>query len=128
MSVNIDRFKNLFEPESIAIIGASIGANAALNYAAADPEIAAVALLSPGFDYHGILMGDAMVKYGSRPVFMAASQDDLPAYGAVLELPNSATGKKMIKTYAGTLHGTKMFGADPIAKPLIEFLKESLGK
>src|ERR671922_1155128 len=42
--------KNI-NPNNIAIVGASIGANIALNYAASDPSIKAVVLLSPGLNY-----------------------------------------------------------------------------
>lgn len=42
-------------PKNIAIVGASIGANVALKYAAVDPSIKAVVLLSPGLHYKGVI-------------------------------------------------------------------------
>lgn len=114
--------------DKIAIVGASIGANAALNYALGDPRIAAIALLSPAFDYHSVGTLEVIGDYTGRPIFMAASQDDLAAYGAVKQLRGMVGDKVTARIFPGNLHGTKMFGPDPIAKPLVAFLKESLGK
>ena len=113
--------------DKIAIVGASIGANLALRYAAFDPKIRAIALLSPGGDYHGVTVGGTVMKaYGDRPIFLAASHEDSPANDTVPALAQLSKGTKVVEIYPGTLHGTKMFGAQPLDKQLTDFLKEYL--
>ena len=46
---------NMVDTHKIALIGASIGANIAVNYASKhDQQVQAMVLLSPGLEYHGI--------------------------------------------------------------------------
>jgi dienelactone hydrolase len=62
-------------PNKISIIGASIGANLALNYAASDHSIKSVILLSPGLNYRGISTLDAITKY-KNPIYIVAAEED----------------------------------------------------
>ncbi|RME49038.1 MAG: alpha/beta fold hydrolase, partial [Deltaproteobacteria bacterium] len=64
------------QPDRVGIAGASIGANLALSYAAEDPGIETVVLLSPGFGYRVPLSSDDMVRYGRRPILIMASRQD----------------------------------------------------
>jgi dienelactone hydrolase len=110
--------------KSIGIIGASIGANTALNYAATDEEIRVIALLSPGLDYRGVKTEDAMKVY-DRPVFIAASKEDEPAASSSLKLYELALGKKELKMYENAGHGTKMFGSTNLMDELINWLENN---
>jgi len=120
------REKSEVDGDKIAIVGASIGANVALNYAAGDPKIKAVALLSPAEDYRGVKTLDAMTKYGDRPVFISVSREDLQSSRDFTALWNRAKGKKVKAIFDGNLHGTRMFGNVPLDEPLADFLKENL--
>lgn len=114
------------DPKRIGIVGASIGANAALNYAADHAEVKTVVLLSPGLDYHGVKTEDAMKRYGDRPVFLAASKADEQSAGATEKLHGLGASKdKVLKMYDGDAHGTLMFGKDPALEGEI---REWLGK
>jgi pimeloyl-ACP methyl ester carboxylesterase len=62
-------------PNQISIIGASIGANLALNYAASDQSIKSVILLSPGLNYRGISTLDSIMKY-KNPTYIVAAEKD----------------------------------------------------
>lgn len=63
-------------PDRMAIIGASIGANIALNYAATlDPTIKIVIPLSPGLNYKGVATSDTITKY-KNPIYIAATEGD----------------------------------------------------
>ena len=112
--------------DRIGIVGASIGANLALNYAAGDPAIKCVALLSPALNYKGVKTGQAMQKYGARPVLICATAEDQPSGNDVERLDGLAQGKKTTGYYDGNLHGTRMFGNYPIDALLSRFLNESL--
>ncbi len=97
----------------IALLGASIGCNIALNYAAGDPEIRALTLLSPGLDYRGLRTLDALKRYGGRPLFLVASSEDKYAYFSSAELEKAARGPKLFRRLSGAGHGTQMLRADP---------------
>lgn len=112
--------------EKIGIVGASIGANLALNCAAGDAAIKCVVLLSPGLNYKGVKTAQAMQKYGQRPVLLAATREDRPSNTDIVRLDRLAQGKKTTGYYDGNLHGTRMFGNYPIDTLVGRFLNESL--
>ncbi|MFZ5479687.1 MAG: alpha/beta hydrolase [Myxococcota bacterium] len=97
----------------IAVVGAELGANIALNLAADDPGVASVALLSPGMDYKGIITPDAIKRYGARPALFVASKDD--AYGArsAQALDGQAQGPHQLVIFEAAGKGTKMFNREP---------------
>jgi pimeloyl-ACP methyl ester carboxylesterase len=66
--------KNML-PNNIAIVGASIGANIGLKYAASDPSIKAVVLLSPGLDYRGVTTSESIRQY-TNPIYIATAGRD----------------------------------------------------
>lgn len=121
--------KNI-DPKRIGIVGASYGSSLALIYAADHPEVAAVALLSPGLNYFGSMQtSPAMKKYGRRPVYMTAAEDDKDSAEAVKSLGAGARDaghvSKMYNSGAG--HGTALFASQPgIADELLEFFRQQL--
>ncbi len=70
------------EQPELWVTGASIGANAGLVFAALDPKVRGVTLLSPGLEYHGLTIVEAAEQYAKsqRPAFWVAAEDD--AYSA----------------------------------------------
>jgi pimeloyl-ACP methyl ester carboxylesterase len=114
--------------DRITIIGASIGANVALQVAASDPKIKTVVLLSPGKNYHGLTTEVAMLDYGKRPVLVAASEEDQYAAGSSRDLKQLAQGDSRLLMYKGVGHGTNMLGKetdldDQIVDWLIKYLE-----
>jgi esterase/lipase len=94
--------------ERIAVIGASIGANAALKHAVQDTRIDTLILLSAGEEYHGINTLDIAGFY-DRPVLFLASYADKDAAVAATKLFNAVnTEEKNIKFYEQG-HGTELF-------------------
>jgi len=112
IAVDFIRSRPEINPDRIVLIGASIGANIAINYAAQDPDIKGVALLSPGLDYRGVTTTDAVKAYGKRPLFLAASSEDAYAYGSAQELGRMADGRVQLLLLDGQGHGTQMLGKD----------------
>lgn len=95
----------------IAIMGASIGANVALQTAAADPQISVVVLLSPGKSYRGIRTDTALLDYGKRSILIAASEEDEYAANSSRYLKELAQGYSKLLMYKMIGHGTEMFKA-----------------
>lgn len=100
-------------PDSIMVIGASIGANLAINACAAWGNCRAVVLLSPALDYRGVLTEAAVQQYGPRPLLLAASRGDRPGGEDSVRLNGVATGDRRVILNDGTAHGTDMLTAYP---------------
>jgi len=92
----------------ISIIGASIGANLALNYAASDHSIKSVILLSPGLNYRGITTLDTIMKYNG-PIYIVTAEHDSESAKDSKILCEKITCAENLKIFENTnVHGTDM--------------------
>ena len=100
-----------------AIIGASIGANLALQYGV-EAGVDRLVLLSPGFNYRGIDIQDIMGKYRGKMLVVASPGDEYSYRTALaLERGNNAT----LVSMEGSRHGTALL---PDINPrIMKFLK-----
>jgi len=113
--------------DRIAIIGADIGANLALIFAAQHLSIKTLVLLSPGLNYRGLRTREAMQSYGERPVLIITGGEDIYAAESSRELFRLARGKKTLKLYAGPVHGTKLLRRYPgLFRLIVEWLEATL--
>lgn len=111
----------------IGVIGASIGANAALNFAAVEPMARTVALLSPGLNYRGVVTQPALRDYGARPLMLMAAEEDLSSVGAVRTLADEAQANPLVKIYPGSAHGTDLLQTGlPVVEDIVVFLQAHL--
>ena len=97
----------------VGIAGASLGANLAVLYGAEDGSIASLALLSPSSDYRGLRIEAPIRKFGSRPVFLAVSDDDAYAMRSAKELQKGGPGIRELLVLNGAGHGTNMLSRSP---------------
>lgn len=116
-------------PDRISFIGASIGANLALEYISEHPEFKRAVLLSPGLDYRGIRTEPMVkkLKTGQR-VFFASSRDDGSDASENQKLydltPLTPITGKDIKIYNAAGHGTTMLEKEPeLSQLIINFLQ-----
>jgi len=118
------------DPDKIAVVGASIGANLSMVLGAEDATIAAIGLLSPGFDYFRVQIDQEMMRrYGARPAFLAAAEGDGYSAETVRSLAEAALGKAELLLYPGSAHGTDLLEEHPdFGDKLLKFLMESLLK
>jgi alpha-beta hydrolase superfamily lysophospholipase len=100
-------------PGQIVVIGASVGANLGLNACADLPGCVGAILLSPGLDYRNITTADAMARLGSRPVLIAASENDNNNPADSVSLDRLAGGDHQLLIYPNAGHGTDMLIAQP---------------
>ncbi len=110
----------------IAVVGASIGANAALKQAVQDTRIDTMVLLSAGESYKGI-NATAIASFYDRPVFFLASYADTEAAVAATRLFNAVnTDAKNIKLYDEG-HGTELLDlyGEVVGKEILEWLQET---
>ncbi len=117
------------DPAHVVVMGASIGANIAINYAAQDPQVAGVALLSPGLDYRGVKTAEAVKAYGERPLFIAASSEDEYAAASSRKLDSLARGPHQLLILDKQGHGTQMLGRDNgLESAIFQWLAEVTAK
>lgn len=93
------------------LLGASIGANEALRYAADQPAPPDVILLSPGLDYHGVTTTDPNARHHGAAYF-AASTEDAYAADSARALHDAHPEPAELKLWTGKGHGTQMLDAD----------------
>ncbi len=106
-----------------SLVGASIGANLALQYAAEGKKpIAKVVLLSPGLDFRGVPSEEAVVKYGGG-VLAIASDEDLYSFDSVQKLQVGNTAIEVVN-YSGLGHGTEMLSDGQARQKIVEWLVE----
>lgn len=118
---------NMVNTHNLGLIGSSLGANVAVNYASKHPSaVKAIVLLSPGLEYHGIETFDAMTHY-ENPVYFLASSDDAYSADSVKRLYKFALGKKKIKIFEDLGHGIDMMTKNPdLGKDMRDWLVRML--
>lgn len=104
--------KKGISPESIAIGGASFGANLAFDFMADNQETTVGFFLSPGLEYHGletIPLVERLVE--EQAVYVAAAKDDIDEKGSnradqATELISHLSGAHELRIFETGGHGT----------------------
>lgn len=105
--------------EQLVLVGASIGANLALQYLVENPEVPAAVLLSSGLDYRGVRTPPlAQLVKPTQALYFAASADDEYSLNTNRALYAVTPAQKQIKEFQAAGHGTTMFEREP------EFISE----
>ena len=85
------------------------------------------AALSPGEDFAGIKPAGLLKNFGSRPVYLLASQDDSYSYTSAQKmLPLLPAGESFYYQNAG--HGTAMFSNPDLSTRLMAWLGVQIGE
>jgi len=123
----LSKQKNV-DPSRVGIVGASYGSSLALIYAADNPKVAAVALLSPGLNYFGGMATEpAIEKYGDRPLYIIAARDDKESADAADKLLAAGNNAKYgAKVHEKGGHGTALFKVG-LADDLEAFFADRFG-
>ena len=116
---NVDRAR-------FALVGASVGASIALQYAAKDRSVDAVVGLSPGLNYMGLDSAGDLHQITGRKILLLATEDERDAPYTL----QKQTADVQVHIYKDRqAHGTNMFGAVPeIEKEIVDFLKAGVGE
>lgn len=98
----------------LVLVGASIGANLALQYAAAHADVPGAVLLSPGLNYRDVATMPLIQSLSrDRHVYLASSTDDEISGPAVEKLMERSLAQTDVKQFADAGHGTRMFEKYP---------------
>lgn len=104
------------------LMGASIGANTALNYGIKDNAVKAIVLLSPGFDYRTVKIYDA-AEDNKKPLLVIASEDDLYSFETAKYVYSKSRSKiKDYQYYKTAGHGTDIFKKEKADLLIIDWL------
>jgi dienelactone hydrolase len=121
------------DPERIAIVGAGLGANLAVRYAAFNEEIAALVLLSPTLNYQGVRTDTLIVKIGCRPLRIATARQDSISMAAARKLValrqehGLSTDTNELVAATGQLSGTALLtGVKDLPAILFNWLNDVL--
>lgn len=100
--------------DKVALVGASIGANLALQYLSEHREVKTAALLSPGLDYRGIKT-EPLVRKLTAPqaIYLIAAEDDEYSAESVRQLAQKTRVPHELKVFANGGHGTRLFESQP---------------
>ena len=100
--------------ERIAVGGASIGANLALDMLGEEPKLCGAALFSPGNDYHGLnALQSVQNILPHQALFIVSSEDDNQSFADSKKLFDGApTANKIFLPYKNAGHGTKIFDSE----------------
>jgi hypothetical protein len=67
-------------------------------------------MISPGWEYKGVEIEDAVEDY-NFPLLLIASSGDSYSMDAVSRIKSASSSKVTTKTYSGSAHGTDLFDA-----------------
>jgi len=110
--------------DTIVLIGASIGSSAAVLYAARDRRIPGVVLLSPGWEYQGLLLRDALPRLVGRRIAVVVSTGDeysRRTVDAVVRMLQTAGRTPVVREMPGDAHGVHLLD-EPTTEWLLEWL------
>ena len=111
----------------LALVGASIGANLAIAYAASHPDVPAVVALSPGLNYRGVSTPEQVKALGPRQkLLLAASAEDEYSFATIKELQKLKKGA-LVREFDGIGHGTAMLDhAPPLVAETVAWLTRAV--
>lgn len=103
-----------FTEDKIVVIGASIGANLAIQALAEHPTIPVAIALSPGLDYHGVKTEQPIFQLNDHQlVVLVASDDDPESFESIQKLHEHNPTQTDLIERSGIGHGTRMIDKDP---------------
>ncbi len=102
------------------VVGSSIGANTALNYAASDSSIQNAVLLSTGLNYKGIETESRAPEVKAKTLIVASEEDDY-SYGSSKALQEMIPNSEFLGL-RGAGHGTNMFRGTNLENEIIGWL------
>lgn len=118
---------DVVKASSIAIVGASIGANLAMVEAGNDPAIKGLVLLSAGQDYRAVRPEGAFRRFSPRPALFVAGSNDAYAVRSMKFFAAIGPGVRETRTIEGGGHGPSLLAKDPsLAQALVDWLLRSL--
>ena len=104
--------RSAVDADRVAVIGASIGANLAIMYAAGDERVRTAVALSPGLNFMGLQPLSYLPGYDRRALYLVVASGDEYSYKSCHEIEAQALADPAsIRSFDGTEHGTDLLEA-----------------
>jgi dienelactone hydrolase len=117
----------------IGILGANLGANLALRYAAVNEDIAAVLLFSPALKPQDVKPDNSILKLGPRPLRIVVARGDADSFQATKKLlqlrkdAGQAVEASEITASTGSLQGSDLIrGVEGLPEVVFGWLQRAL--
>jgi len=106
---------------AVHLLGAGLGANLAISVAAEEGGVDKVVAISPGLNYRGIGVGDAVqeLEKGNLSLLMIASQEDVYSVYSIRELERSLEGRSQSRLLNNAGHGVWILMRQPASIEMI---------
>lgn len=120
--------KKGFNNDNIILVGANIGASAALDYGSRNTSIRGAILLTPRTRYMGMNALKHLGKWGGRRLLFVSSEEDMKRGPRALygRLPDKKRARLLSFPEKG-INGTRMFGrVKGLEKTLVDWAKKSI--
>lgn len=117
------------ERDRIVAVGASIGANLALNFLSEEPHMPAAAAISPGEEYHGVnTFENAEYISPHQSVWIVSSSDDEKSYIASEQLDKMIVSEqKVFERLKEAGHGMDVFTKNPkLMEQMADWLRDRI--
>lgn len=120
----LKEYPDKVNPERIAVMGASIGANYAIELGAEMSGLPVIAV-SAGLNYRGVDVRDALTGLGRR-AFLIGQMEDAPAEEFLMwaqeQVPEATVWRE-----DGGAHGLALFPNGPLENQILVFLRDRMG-
>lgn len=116
------------EEEDIVVMGASIGANLAIQFLQQHPHVLGAIALSAGIDYRGVVT-DVPIQdlEEDQKILLLASSEDEYAFESAVELQELCHGQTTFIKEKGLGHGTDLFVNKPeLMDEVIEWIENEI--
>jgi pimeloyl-ACP methyl ester carboxylesterase len=114
-------------PRRIGLVGASIGATAAIRSAVGDRNLDPIVLLSPGRAYRGVDGILVATDLGPRSVLAVSARDEADSVETGAALARITHGRARVVD--GAAHGVALFAADEtLLEAVTSFVREGLAR
>lgn len=127
----LSRYNSHLDKNNLAIVGASIGANTALLFAQKNPTVKYTALLSPGLNYRGLKISEAVQRaiLNQHPLYIAVAGKDVYSHTSCALLSDITHYLLDVEVFDNYWHGNDLLNKTPalrsrILSDLIKYLKK----
>jgi alpha-beta hydrolase superfamily lysophospholipase len=103
----------------IHLLGAGLGASLAIDVAADEGGVDKVVAISPGLEYRGLDIRDAVAKLGAANLLFVASQEDVYSVHSIRELERGIGGELQSRILNNAGHGVWMLMRQPASIEMI---------
>jgi pimeloyl-ACP methyl ester carboxylesterase len=127
VSKALQDYAQAIDTTKLALIGSSFGGNVGLVYASTEPRVLFTALISPGLEIRGVQVTPFVMKFGNRPLLLAAGSKDSYSVESCYLLADVVPRPLDIRVYDSFFSGNQLLKDKPdLVKAILDGLNKYL--